>query len=72
MAEGDNGVKSATVHAHRIVITFIPETGEFNVNGPMDNGVLFVGMLEMAKLAFLEGRLKGDQQILVARPSLRL
>jgi hypothetical protein len=72
MAADGNGAKSVTVQAHRIVITFIVETGEFNVNGPMDNGCLFLVMLEMAKLAFLEERLKGQKQILVARPSLRI
>lgn len=32
-----------------IVIRFVPQTAEFNIEGPIDKPVLFLGMLEMAK-----------------------
>ena len=60
------------VHTHRIVITFVQETGEINVTGPLNNGALFLGMLEMAKVGFLTEKVKGDQQILLARPAFAL
>ena len=40
-------------------ITFDSKTGEINVDGPWADGILFLGMLDMARLAFFEGHSKG-------------
>lgn len=44
---------------YELKITFNPENGEINVDGPWADGVLFLGMLAMAQLAFIEGHSKG-------------
>ncbi len=38
------------------------ETGELRVEGPWNDGILFLGLLEMGKLAFLEGRMNADKK----------
>lgn len=38
------------------------ETGELHVEGPWNDGILFLGLLEMGKLAFLEGRMNADKK----------
>ena len=40
---------------HELKIKFDSKTQEINVEGPWNDGVLFLGMLEMAKVTFLEG-----------------
>ena len=39
-----------------LVIKFNPNTQAINVQGPFGDGILFLGMLEMAKLFFCELR----------------
>lgn len=50
-------IKSEKKKPNVLVIAFDPETNEIKCDGPFADGVLFLGMLEMAKLLFLEGRL---------------
>ncbi len=61
------------VELHTLSILFSPKTNEFRVDGPMDNGVLFCGMLQMAYATFLEHRARrANQNIVEAPPGLRL
>jgi hypothetical protein len=46
----------------RIVIDLNTITQRLDVNGPLDNGTLFLGMLEMAKVVFMERRLVQVEQ----------
>lgn len=39
-----------------LTIVYDPQKDAFEINGPMDNGLLFLGMLEMAKVTFIERR----------------
>lgn len=41
---------------HKVLIELDDGTQEVNVEGPWEDGVLFLGMLEMARLAFFESR----------------
>ena len=41
---------------HKVTIELDDETGEMHVDGPWKDGVLFLGMLEMGKMAFHESR----------------
>ncbi len=71
--DGENGAKPKAVEAIALRIVFIPETGKIEVNGPLDDGQLFLGMLEMAKVIFYERRRKAaDQRIVEIPPGLRL
>jgi hypothetical protein len=61
------------VEVATIRILFCPATNELQVHGPMDNGVLFCGMLQMAYVSFLEHRARrAAQSIVQAPPGLRL
>ncbi len=73
---GTNGEKPkpvAVVEWSTIRIAWCPTTNELQVNGPLDNSILFLGMLEMAKISLLEYRAKrAVQNIVEAPPGLRL
>ncbi len=74
MEKNDGKVKDlGVVEVATIRILFCPTTNELQVNGPMDNGVLFCGMLQMAYATFLEHRARrANQNIVEAPPGLRL
>lgn len=66
----------------RVLVELNPETGELHVEGPWNDGVLFLGLLEMGKVAFIEGHSQGSGKTktenkivvpqLVAGPSRRM
>lgn len=47
----------------RITITFDPGNGQIGLQGPIQDPILFMGMLEMAKAALLEARAKAVSAI---------
>ncbi len=61
------------VEMFTLSIRFCPSTNALEVNGPLDNAILYLGMLEMAKLTLLEHRARrAAQNIVEAPPGLRL
>ncbi len=61
------------VETYTVRIMFCPSTNALEVNGPLDNAILYLGMLEMAKLTLLEHRARrAAQNIVEAPPGLRL
>lgn len=74
MSPGDGKPKDpVTVELFTLRIVFCPQTNELQVNGPLHDAILYLGMLEMAKLTLLEHRArKMNQTIVEAPPGVRL
>ncbi len=53
---------------HRIVIEYDPATEQVTCNGPIQNSLLFLGMLDMARISFLEHRLRSGVRTEVVPP----
>ena len=51
----------------QLVIIYDPNTGGVALNGPLNDGVLLMGMIEMAKAAYLENKLKPQNGLSIAR-----
>jgi len=56
----------------RLVIDFDPQTGAVNLSGPIENKLLCYGLLELAKECIQNHAKQQKNQILVARPALRV
>ncbi len=74
MSKNDGDPRNTqVVEMHILSIRFVPATNVLEVNGPLDNAILYLGMLEMAKLTLLEHRARrANQNIVEAPPGLRL
>lgn len=54
-----------------VQITLDTETKAVQIEGPFDDGILFLGMIEMAKVSFFVSKAKqeaGAKQILIPQP----
>lgn len=49
----------------QVIITFNRATSEISISGPVGDAVLFLGLLEMAKVAMLEQR-ERDRRVVLA------
>jgi hypothetical protein len=54
----------------RIVIDFDPNTQQINVHGPLNDGPMFLGLIEMAKVVFLETRQRTEQSRIAVVPAI--
>lgn len=53
-----------------LTITFDPASGAVNVSGPIQDRILCLGMLELAKEAMAAEAKRQASQILIARPKV--
>lgn len=56
----------------QVVITFNPQTGAIDLRGPTNNGVMLLGLLEMAKVAFIQQAAKVTDASRVTVPKMVL
>lgn len=58
----------------RLTIDFDPATANVTVNGPMHDGILFCGMLDMARMVYYQKAMQGmsEQQSLITMPVPRM
>ena len=68
--ENDNDKEQQLVPAVQITITFIPSQGRVNVEGIPQDHIMYLGLLEMAKLVLLEQRLGKQAASPIMRPSI--
>jgi hypothetical protein len=56
----------------KLTLELDQSTGQVSVNGPIDQTLFCLGMLELAKNAILDHAKHSKNQILVARPAISL